>query len=537
MTTNSLPPLIQQMLTPDFYPHPVTEPIELLQTHISFVLLTGPYAYKLKKPVNFGFLDFSTLAKRHHFCEEEVRLNRRLAPELYLGVVAIAENDGKYSFAPDHAEPGQSMAAAEYAIKMPQFDQSNLLINLFEQGKIKPEHMIDIGKQMAQFHAIAATNDHIASFGTMAAIKAVADDNYGATDRYIGRAQTQAQFDQTKAFTDKFFAEHEQLFSDRIAQGKVKECHGDVHLKNICLYEGKIRIFDCIEFNEPFRNSDILYDAAFLLMDLQYRGRRDLANIFLNTYLEQTGDYDALPLLPLYGSMRAYIRAKVTSFLLDDPNIPEPVKASAANEAAAYYKLAHDYASSSQGKILLMSGLSGSGKSTIARTIAPKIEAIHLRSDVIRKHLAGVGLLEQAGDEIYTPEMTTKTYTRLANLATLLASQGFNVILDAKYDRQNLRDLVTQAATAQNIPWQIVYCQAPIEALKQRLGDRAAQGGDAGDSVATVTQTEQLLVKQQDKFEPFSAAEKANLIEIETTQPIDYYQSPNFYQSIVAKLG
>jgi aminoglycoside phosphotransferase family enzyme/predicted kinase len=537
MTSNSLPPLIQQMLTPEFYPHPVTEPIELLQTHISFVLLTGAYAYKLKKPVNFGFLDFSTLAKRHHFCEEEVRLNRRLAPELYLGVLAIAENDGKYTFALDHAEPGHSMAAVEYAIQMPQFDQSNLLINLFEQGKLLPEHMIDIGKQLAQFHAIAATNDHIASFGTMTAIKAVADDNYAATEKYIGKVQTQAQFDQTRAFTDKFFAEHKQLFSDRIAQGKVKECHGDVHLKNICLYQDKIRIFDCIEFNEPFRNSDILYDAAFLLMDLQYRGRRDLANIFLNTYLEQTGDYDALPLLPVYGSMRAYVRAKVTSFLLDDPNIPEPVKASAATEAAAYYQLAHDYATSTQGKIVLMSGLSGSGKSTIARSIAPQLEAIHLRSDVIRKHLAGVGLLEQAGDQIYTPEMTSKTYGKLAELGVLLASKGFNVILDAKFDRQDLRDAVTIAATSQNIPWQIIYCDAPIEALKQRLGDRAAKGGDAGDSIATVTQTEQLLANQSEKFETFSAAEKANLLEIVTTEPIDYYKAPSFYESIAAKLS
>jgi aminoglycoside phosphotransferase family enzyme/predicted kinase len=537
MTSNSLPPLIQQMLTPEFYPHPVTEPIELLQTHISFVLLTGEYAYKLKKPVNFGFLDFSTLAKRHHFCEEEVRLNRRLAPELYLGVLAIAENNGKYSFALDHAEPGQSMAAVEYAIKMPQFDQSNLLINLFEQGKVTPAHMIDIGKQLAQFHAIAATNDHIASFGTMAALKSVADDNYAATEKYIGKVQTQEQFDQTRAFTNKFFAEHEQLFSDRIAQGKVKECHGDVHLKNICLYQDKIRIFDCIEFNEPFRNSDVLYDAAFLLMDLQYRGRRDLANIFLNTYLEQTGDYDALPLLPLYGSMRAYIRAKVTSFLLDDPNIPAPVKESAATEAAAYYKLAHDYANTSQGKILIMSGLSGSGKSTIARTLAPQLEAIHLRSDVIRKHLAGVGLLEQVGDEIYTPEMTSKTYGKLAELGVLLASKGFNVILDAKFDRQDLRNAVTEAAAAKEIPWQIVYCQAPIDMLKQRLGDRAAKGGDAGDSIATVTQTEQLLTSQQEQFEAFSKTEKANLIEIETTEPIEYYQSPDFYQSIAAKFN
>ena len=303
----SLPPIIEQMLLPEFYDHPVTKPIQLLQTHISFVLLTGSYAYKVKKPMNFGFLDFSTLEKRKYFCEEELRLNRRLAPDLYLSVLPIIETDGKYHF--DKTGTGTPV---EYAIAMPEFAQEDLLIEMFTSGRLTADHVKQIGEQLAAFHQNALTNDHINSFGTMESVRAVANDNYASTESYIGIAQTQAQLDQTRNYTEQFFVENAALFSDRITKGKVRECHGDVHLKNICLYQDQIQIFDCIEFNEPFRNSDVLYDAAFLLMDLQARGRKDLANIFLNTYLERTGDYEGAVLLPLHCSMRAYIRAKVT---------------------------------------------------------------------------------------------------------------------------------------------------------------------------------------------------------------------------------
>lgn len=492
----SLPPIIEQMLTPEFYAHPVTEPIQLLQTHISFVLLTGQYAYKVKKPMNFGFLDFSTLEKRKYFCEEELRLNRRLAPDLYLSVLPIVETDGKYGF--DTTGKGE---AVEFAIAMPEFSQSDLLIEMFEAGRLTADHVKQIGEQLAVFHQNALTNDHINSFGTAEAVRAVANDNYASTEKYVGIAQTQTQLDQTRNYTEQFFAENADLFCDRIAKGKVRECHGDVHLKNICLYQNQIQIFDCIEFNEPFRNSDVLYDAAFLLMDLQFRGRRDLANIFLNTYLERTGDYEGAVLLPLHCSMRAYIRAKVTSFLLDDPNIPSDVKTNAQTEAAAYYKLAWEYTQPKQGKLIIMSGVSGSGKSTTARKIAAEQDGIYLRSDAIRKQIAGIDLMERGGDEIYTPEMTAKTYSRLADLGALLASKGFTVILDAKYDRINLRSEAIAAASSQNIPVEIMYCTASTEVLQQRLHDRAKANNDIADA------TVELLASQQANFEDFTEAE------------------------------
>ncbi|MEE3715987.1 AAA family ATPase [Tumidithrix elongata RA019] len=507
----SLPILIEQMLSPDFYNHEVTEPIVLMQTHISFVLLTGKYAYKIKKPMNFGFLDFSTLEKRHHFCQEEIRLNRRLAPELYLGVKAIVEKDGKFAFASDEFQEQVGIDAVEYAIQMPQFSQDNLLIELFEAGKLTLDNVVDIGKQLATFHTHAATSEHIASFGTMSAVRTVAEDNYQHTQKYIGIAQTQDQFDRTRAYTEKFFAEHDELFRDRIAQGKVKECHGDLHLKNICIYNGKIQIFDCIEFNEPFRNSDVVYDAAFLFMDLQFRGRPDLANAFLNTYLERTGDYAAAQLLPLYCSMRAYIRAKVTSFLLDDPNIPADVKQNAQQEASAYYQLAYEYTQPQQGKLWLMSGLSGSGKSTTAKALAQKTGALHLRSDAVRKHLAGIDLMERGGQELYTPEMTQRTYNKLCELGILLAKEGFTVILDAKYDRLTSRSQVLEAADRARIPTKIIYCHAPIEVLKTRVGDRTQANRDIADA------TVDLLASQKASFEDFTPKEKLQCIEVDTT--------------------
>ncbi len=515
MTAN-LPPLITKMLSPDFYPHQVTQTIELLQTHISFVFLTGKYAYKVKKPMNFGFLDFSSLDKRLHFCQEEIRLNRRLCPDLYLDVRAITGEKEKFGFAKD-IQDLRDQIVVEYAIQMLQFPQENLLINLFEQDKLTVEHVTEIGKQLAKFHQQADTNEHISSFGTIAAVQAVAEDNYEHTVKYIGLAQTQTQFDQIRAYTQKFFTENAHLFSDRIAAHKVKECHGDVHLKNICVYNGNIQIFDCIEFNEPFRNSDVIYDAAFLLMDLQYRDRHDLANAFLNTYLEQTGDYTAVVLLPLYCSMRAYVRAKVTSFLLDDPNIPQTVKDNAREEASAYYKLAWQYTQQpQQGQIIIMSGLSGAGKSTVARNLAQKISAIHIRSDAVRKHLAGIDLMERGSEEIYTSEMTAKTYGNLLEWGLLIANQGFNVILDAKYDRVALRAAVIEQAQAHNLPLHILYCTADSTVLQQRLGDRTVLNNDIADATAD------LIASQRAQFEALSEVEQLQAITIDTSQELNF---------------
>ncbi|MEA5555036.1 bifunctional aminoglycoside phosphotransferase/ATP-binding protein [Nodularia spumigena] len=503
MTEVNLPVLIQQMLQPGFYPHKVTEPIQLIQTHISYVLLTGDYAYKLKKAVNFGFLDFSTLEKRKHFCQEELRLNQRGAAELYLEVLPVTMVDEQHHLA-------GTGKAVEYALKMRQFPQELLFSTLFEQGKLNETHLEDLGKVVAQYHAKSATDDYIRSFGEVPQVRAAIDENYQQTEKYIGGPQTPKQFQETKKYTDNFFVERPELFTSRVENNYIRECHGDLHMRNIALWNDKITLFDCIEFNEPFRFVDVMYDVAFTVMDLEARHSPNLANAFLNTYVEQTGDWEGLQVLPLYLSRQAYVRAKVTSFLLDDPSIPETVKEEAAKTAAQYYTQAWEYTKPKAGKLILMSGVSGSGKSTTAKYLARELQAIQIRSDAVRKHLGGISLGERGGDDLYTPEMTQKTYARLLNLGIILAQQGFHVILDAKYDKQHLRQDAIAQAEKHQLPLQIIYCTAPLEVVQERLANRT---GDIADA------TVDLLTSQLQQAEAFTAAEKPYVQIWDTTQP------------------
>ncbi|HEY9689037.1 MAG TPA: phosphotransferase, partial [Coleofasciculaceae cyanobacterium] len=330
---SSLPPLVQRMLQPEFYPHPVQEPIVLIQTHVSSVFLTGDWVYKLKKPVNFGFLDYSTLERRKEFCDREIELNQRGAAELYAGVVAIAQTGETYQLDETGEQP-----AIEYAVKMHQFPQEALMSSRFDRGEITEADIIALARVVADFHRTAPTNDHISRFGEIAQIKVSFDENFDQTVGYIGGPQTQAQFDLTKDWTEAFFANNQDLLNSRIAGGFIRNGHGDLHLGNICWLNDRPRLFDCIEFNEAFRFVDTIYDVAFLAMDLEARGRVDLANAFVNEYAERSGDWAGLALLPLYLSRQSYVRAKVTSFLLNDPAIPEADRAAAHDRAAAYYR-------------------------------------------------------------------------------------------------------------------------------------------------------------------------------------------------------
>ncbi|MGI0483515.1 AAA family ATPase [Geminocystis sp. CENA526] len=484
--------LITTMQDVNFYPHEVIHPIEVIQTHCSIVFLTGNYAYKLKKQVDFGFLDYSTLEKRKHFLEEELRMNKAIAPELYLQVILISFVNEKYILN-DDSQP------VDYVLKMRQFPQENLFLNLFESGKLTAKNIEDLGKIVANFHQNTDTNDYINSFGTVEKIGESIIQNYQQTAKYIGEVQTIEKYQQTKAFTDNFLQSNQTLFKQRQIEHKIRECHGDLHLKNICIWQDKIQLFDRIEFNEPFRFVDVIYDVAFLVMDLDSKGEKELGNIFLNTYIERTGDWEGLQVLPLYLSRQAYVRAKVTSFLLDDSAISETVKKEAKKTAEDYYNLAWEYTQKSEGKLILMSGLSGSGKTTTARQIAKENNAIHIRSDAVRKHLAGISLEEKGDDSLYSISMTNKTYERLFYLAKLLTKQGFTVILDAKFDRISLRQPMIEFALQENIDLQIIYCTAPLNVLFDRLQKRT---GDISDA------TPELLAKQQAQFEIFTETEK-----------------------------
>lgn len=503
MTETTLPPLIQQMMQPEFYPHPVHEnPIRLMQTHVSYVLLTGDYAYKLKKPVNFGFLDYSTLEQRHHFCQEEIRLNQRGAAELYLDVLPITQTGDRFQL-------NGSGEPVEYAVRMKQFPQETLLTQMFERGELTAELLQDLAKAIATFHAQAATSDYIRSFGEIPKIRQSIDENYDQTVTYIGGPQTQQQFDETQAYTDRFFAERADLFTQRMQQNRIRECHGDLHLRNICFWHDQLFLFDCIEFNEPFRFVDVMFDIAYIIMDLEARQRSDLSTLFLNAYVEQTGDWEGLQVLPLYVSRQSYVRAKVTSFLLGDPSIPADEKQSITDTAALYYRLAWEVTQPKQGKLMIMSGLSGSGKTTTARHLAGQTGAVHIRSDAVRKHLAGIPLDQRGDDEVYTPEMTQKTYGRLLDLGVTLAAQGYPVILDAKYDRASLRQAVLDVAQRDQIPIEIFHCTAPQDVLRDRLHRRT---GDIADA------TPDILAQQT--FDAFTGSEQPYVRTIDTTHDL-----------------
>ncbi len=323
----------------------------------------------------------------------------------------------------------------------------------------------------------------------------------------------------------RFLAERQDLFQAMVDRGKIKECHGDLHLKNICLWKDKIQLFDRLEFNESFRFVDTMYDIAFTIMDLEARKKPEFANAFVNSYLEYTGDWEGLLILPLYLSRQAYVRAKVNSFLLDDPQVAETDKQEARKAASDYYRQAYQYTHSRLGSIILVSGLSGSGKSTVAQYIARKkgaiqqargtsqnkfgVSALQIRSDAVRKHLAGISPEESGTDNIYSQEMTQKTYARLKELAIILAQQGYMVILDAKYDSLSLRQSVITQAQNNNISWKIIHCSAPVSVLRDRLNQRQNDISDA---------TADLITNQQAKAEDFSPAEQAHVIEIDTSQ-------------------
>jgi aminoglycoside phosphotransferase family enzyme/predicted kinase len=500
MTASVLPALIEQMCQPGFYPHAVVEPVRLLQTHVSYVLLTGDYAYKIKKPVNFGFLDYSTLDQRHHFCQEELRLNQRGAGPLYLDVVAIGQEGVNYCL----MDAGGTNTPVEYAVKMVQFPQETLLSALYDRGELTEALILDLAETVAAFHLKAEANDEIRTYGEVSQIRRAFDENYEQTIGYIGGHQTQRQFDETKAYTDSFFATQGALFHQRIEQKWIRACHGDLHLNNICYWQNQLYLFDCIEFNKPFRYVDVMYDVGFVVMDLLSKDCAALATVFLNRYVERTGDWEGVQLLPLYISRQAYVRAKVTSFLLGDPSVDEEIKRRAADTAAGYYRLAWSVCQPQNRRVYLMAGLSGSGKSTTARLLASQVNAIHLRSDAVRKHLAGVPLDQRGDDNLYTPEMTQKTYDRLLALGITLAQAGYSVVLDAKYDRQALRQSAIEQIQTADLPLTILHCTAPTEVLEARVRDRAGDIADATvavlqkQSMEAFTETEQGLVRAID---------------------------------------
>ena len=325
---------IADLLKPEAYPRK-PQKIELIQTQMSFIFLTGDYVYKVKKPVNLGYLDYTTLEKRRFFCHQELKLNRRLCPDAYLAVVPIAEEKGKLRV------EGQG-DPLEYAVKMSQLPQERMMDVLLPRGKVTKEMIAKVAEKLAGFHQKAETNSKIAAFGKLDTIRQNCDENFAQTEKYIGISISSTKYEQIKSYTNDFISRNSSLFDKRVGKGRIRDCHGDLHAAHIC-FSDDICIYDCIEFNDRFRYSDVASEVAFLAMDLDRYQQADLSKHFVNTYVELSQDEELLSLLNFYKCYRAYVRGKVESFKLDDPYFPEEEKAKSLAIAQRYFELAESY--------------------------------------------------------------------------------------------------------------------------------------------------------------------------------------------------
>lgn len=481
---------------------------ELLETHLSWVLLAGDFAWKIKKPVALPFVDFSTLAARRHYCEEELRLNRRLAPQVYLDVVPVTGDAA-------HPQLGGDGPAIEYAVKMRRFAQDALFDHLLEAGALRPEHLDQLARRIATFHAAApATTD--TAFGTPQRVLEPALDNFADLARHADAAR-RALLDRLAAWTRDTWRALEPTLAARHRDGFIRECHGDLHLRNLVLIDGQPIAFDCIEFSAELRWIDVMSEVAFLVMDLLDRDRPALAFRFLDGYLAQAGDYAGLAVLRFYVVYRALVRAKVHELRARQVrgDAGEPQRLQAVTDH--YLALADAVARGAAPALVLMHGLSGSGKSRIAAALVESLQAIRLRSDVERKRLFGLNASADShsavGAGLYGTGASTRTYARLAELARGIIAAGYPAIVDAAFLARAQRDAFRALARDLRVPFRIVDCRADPAILRQRITTRAAAADDPSEATIAV------LDRQLATHEPLAGDERAACVTCDTEGP------------------
>ncbi|WP_271409198.1 bifunctional aminoglycoside phosphotransferase/ATP-binding protein [Pseudomonas sp. Q1-7] len=497
--------LIAALQNPTLYPHPV-EGFQVIETHISWVLLTGSYVYKVKKPVNFGFLDFTSLDDRRHFCEEELRLNQRLTRDLYLEVLPVTGSV-------EAPQIGGDGPAIEYVLKMRQFPQDNLLSALQARGELTPAHVDALAGQIARFH-LAAPNVAVEHpLGTPEAVMMPVRQNFEQIRPLLNDKADLQQLDALEAWAESSFERLKPLLAQRKQAGFIRECHGDIHLGNATLIDGEVVLFDCIEFNEPFRFTDVYADIAFIAMDLEDRGLKSLSRRLVSQYLEHTGDYEGLELLNFYKAYRALVRAKIALFSLAH-QADAVQKAATVRQYRNYASLAESYSAIPSPFLAITSGVSASGKSHVALRLVEALGAIRLRSDIERKRLFGE---QQPGAEglqsgIYDAEASVATYERLNQLATVALQAGFPVIIDATFLKLAQRKAARKVAEKTGTPFLILECHAPEAVIESWLAQRQAEGGDPSDATLEVVRA------QLANREPLNASEQTQSKRIDTHQ-------------------
>ena len=487
-------------------------PVDRLETHISWVLLAGDFAYKIKKAVDLGFLDFTTLEKRRYYCAEELRLNRRLAPDLYLEVVPITGSIAQ----PDLNGSGP---AVEYAVKMRRFPQPCLLDQTLLRGELAPHTIDAIARKVADFHIQVAVSGSDSPYGTPQRVHQPAAENFAQIRARLGKGQPQMELDQLEQWGEREYLTHQAAFSARKAQGFVRECHGDLHLGNIVLLDGEAVPFDCIEFNENLRWIDVISEVAFLAMDLQDRGQPGLARRFLNAYLEQTGDYGGLAVLRYYLVYRAMVRAKVACIRAVQGDLAAAEKDRQWAQYRNYIELAASYTRRTPPFLAITHGLSGSGKTTVTQSLLEASNLFRVRSDVERKRLYGLKPEARSGAGIaagiYSLDANERTYRRLAELAQGVVLSGHAAVVDAAFLKRRERIMFQELAEGLKVPFIILDFAAPEHVLRLRIEQRMQRGRDASEADVAV------LEAQLRNSEALDERESARTIAVDTEQPAD----------------
>lgn len=487
--------LLEFLLSKESYPE-TTKEIKLFETHISYVFVGDKFAYKIKKPVNFGFLDFTTLKKRLFYCKREISFNSRLAKGYYLGVQKIYGKDGSYSF-----KPTKGSKVTEYAVKMKKIDEKKMLSKLIEDGKVVGKDIDKAVIKIAAFHKNAPIHRD-KPFGSPKSVERDNEENFIQIKPYIEKTITYELFNMIELSTKNFITQNHSLLNLRKKQGFVKEIHGDLHTNHICLKQPVV-IFDCIEFNDRFRIGDVLEDISFLLMDLEFRGRFDLSKRVLDLYSKMNKDYINDELLLFYKIYRAIVRGKVESFMSD--KLSSNTKS--LKHANDYFALAKYYIKNDDKPFnpIIFMGPSGSGKSSIAKTM--KGIDVFLRSDEIRKKLAGLKKHQHQYEDfqkgIYSKDMTEKTYKTLFDLALKKAKNGEKVLVDATFLTKNHRTQFLNLAELNDCNPIFVYLTAPKDILLERIQQRKRLGNDISDADVNILKKQLEILEEPEELPSF----------------------------------
>jgi uncharacterized protein len=502
--------LIKSLLKETAYPEPTSQ-VRLIETHVSFIFLTDSFVYKVKKPVDYGFLNFSTVDRRRFYCEEEVRLNSRLCPEIYLGVVELREGSDGGSFT-------GAGRVVDYAVKMKRLPEERMLSHLLERGEVTPEEMERLGRHIGEFHDRAQRGGTIDRFGEIAAIRGNWEENFSQAVPFQQETLPAKDLALLRSWVERFLSSHGELLAARIAGGFIRECDGDLHVGNICL-GSSICIFDCIEFNERFRFIDTASDIAFLLMDLEYAGRRDLCPPFIEAYRQETGDRVPPELLDFYMAYRAFVRGKVKSFLLKEPGFPAAQLAQAKSEAARYFRLARGFALRERLRppLIVTCGLMGSGKSAVSREIAFQLGLRLERSDLVRKSLPSPAAGRDRSPQLYdggsyTAAYNEATYQELLQRAREELQGGRGIVVDATFRRGSDRERFRALAVECGVPFFIVETSCPERLIRERLERRRLDPNEPSEA------TWELFPRQKAEFE---APAKGESIQVDTSAPLE----------------